>query len=1003
MSNISETLKFIGRRNEVNELAVHLEKSAAGSGQLVFISGEAGIGKTKFINEIASLPIGQRFNWLSTRCIYSEGTDPYLPITDALKGWLGPKLGSGSELDVKFSGLKLKDSQDQEYNLNELAKIPLIGPKLIEEPDMSFGTFLVKEPKSEFCLKVFSTIVATGRNGLCISRVPPDQLNELSANQNTKVFWLSSKPGEQSLPPSLTKLSHEINQFISSNPNSFILIDGLEYLISHLEFNKVLRFVNELVDSMAVRKSILLMPINPLTIDPKQLALLERNMNTLDMTDPSSIMPESMPTEPEVSDSSNAGSGIIDEQKFNEEKIHQGRNIMFESTTQQLISISRTKPVVLFIDDLHWADAGALHLIHYLGRAVRNHPVAIIGAYRSEDLTDLESTHPLQALLDRLIPEKLVKIINLDRFDQLETGEIIQSLLHTTKYPKELDGYIYSETEGNPLFIEEVVRSLEEEKVIRFNDNMDTWILTRKIPEIELPDTIKEVVQSRINRLDKNKRVLLEIASVLGVEFEYNVLAAISKLDEDQLVTDLDDLMRYQLLIEQPTTFGQSITYRFVHNKICEVLYTGLSQSRKRLLHSKTVSVIEDLHQTDLDKFIYDLAHHCYHGGDHKRSQKYTVQAGEKAMQGFAPEKARTFYQWALDSIELEEARETPSGANKILHAEVLVKLAETCSLIGEWDCALNCTNRLFDIGDNLGDQRKLVDGNIYAGRIYLNRSEWTEANNYFTKALKLAKELNYQQGMMEAYKSLGEVHDRKDEYSQAIDYYNNFMKIAESIHSKNEIARGYKSFAGIFHNRGEFNTALDYYQKCIELLTSTNNISELAKAYTNMGITYFELDEFDKVIEYNNKCIEITKRIGDIRVMGYGYSNAAEAYARLNDFENAMDYANKAFEIFSKLDEKFMIGLVWMNYGIIYKNKKEWDSSRYYFEKSLAMLRELDMPYHLADCTHQFAMMLRAQGSVEALKESRENLERALNIFKDLGSKKFITEVQNELNELAK
>jgi predicted ATPase len=536
MSQIAGAAKFIGRSDEITELAGILEKAVKGEGQMAFIKGEAGIGKTRFISEIRSLPIGQRFNWLTARCIYHEGTDPYLPFKDALKDWCGPTEDLDS--DQLTADGEIQRQIPKKYKLEDLAKIPVIGPQLTAEPSMMFGSFMIKEPKAEFSFAVLRSLLTQGHKSLCITRVPPNQLIDLSQAEDAKVLWLSSKPGEVCIPPSLTKLTHEITVFIKNNPNSIVLLDGVEYLLSHIEFNNVLRFVNELVDSMAVNKCVLLIPINPLTMDPKHLALFERNMNTLDMTTPDSS---------KLMDVNN----VIDQNNINKisgEDLQLGRNMMFETTSQQIISIAAIKPVVLFIDDLHWADAGALHLLHYLARAIRNHRVAIIGAYRPEDLADRTKIHPLQELLDRIIPEKLVKQIDLDRFNTIETRDHIQSLLSNTQFPDEFYAHVQSETEGNPFFIEEVLRSLEDAGAISFDADNGSWLLISRVPEIKLPETIKEVVHARTSKLSKDMQQILEVASVLGEDFEYNILAEVANLDEDTLVTILDDLIRFKLI-----------------------------------------------------------------------------------------------------------------------------------------------------------------------------------------------------------------------------------------------------------------------------------------------------------------------------------------------------------------------------------------------------------------------------------------------------------------------
>ncbi len=992
MPQLAEKADFIGRRPEIAELEDLLAAAVTGEGQIILISGEAGIGKTRLITELKSRPISQRFNWLNAQCIYQEGTDPYLPFFDALKDWSGSDTAAQEKpsLDTEAS------SGPEKYSINDLAKIPIIGPKLTEDPSLSFGSFMIKEPKSEFSLGVFSALVDLGRRGLCITRMPLEKLGSLAQKESVAKFWLSSKPGKHSISPSLTKISHEISQFVKFHPNSVIMLDGLEYLISHIEFNNVLKFVNGLVDSMAMYKSILLIPINPLTVEAKQLALLERDMNTIEIPDKESI--GSAPTHVEIN--------APKDQTLNEEMLQQGRDRIFETITQQISDIAKVKPVILFIDDLHWADKGALYLLHYLARAMQNRPVAIIGTYRPEEVENPVELHPLRELLNRLVPEKLVKLISMKRLDYNETHDMIRSLLHNTKFPVELGELIFKETEGNPFFIEELLRSLEEEIVITYEEDQTSWSLTRKIPEISLPDTIKGVIEARINRLVKSMRLVLERASVLGVEFEYDILSAVSAPDESLLVTNLDDLIRLKFLSELPTKPGKTIQYRFVHNKICEVLYRGLSESHKRLLHTKTAKAIEENYQNDPDAVIYELAQHYYHGGDFNRALEYTMKAGEKALRSFAPEKARTFYQWGLASIDVLESQTSDTTTTtstttsyKGQFMDILLKQSEICLLIGEWDEALMFTHQLLKLSDELGDKRRSGDAYNYAGLIHSNRSAWVKAIDHFNKALSLADEIKYNHGVMEAYHGLGFVHERIGKTKKAMEYFKHFTQMASTMNSQTETARGYSAFARIFHTMEEYSLALVYYQKCIELLTDTDNYSELAKAYTNMGITYFELNEFDKVIEWNEKCIELSNRTGNIRLLGYGYSNAVEVYAYKKELDKAQKYADKALEIFKKLDEKSMIALVWMNYGIIFRNRQNWDNARYYFEKSLALLKDLKIPSFQADATRQYGLMLAEQGTAETIVKGQRFLQQALDIYKQLGATKYIDLIETELN----
>lgn len=986
MPRIAETAEFIGRIKEVKELIGILEKAKRRKGQIAFIYGEPGIGKSRLIKELSRTPEGSGFCWMSTRCIYHEGTDPYLPFYDAMrecrektfleKTQIGPGL-------VECEGEIISGTKDP-------TEVSVIGSKLREDPENPFGAFMIKEQVPKLSLKAFTELLSLGYKGLCISRIPPEKLGKIKEYEGSKVLWLSKKTGENCIPPSLTKLSHEIMDFIKEKKGKLILLDGLEYIIGNVEFTKVIKFVNELVDSISIHRGILIMPVDPQTVDPKQLALLQRDMAAVDTTEFGAAH--------EIK--SDGGFGAESEAETNKEYQITGRDRVFENITREITELALVNPAVLFIDDLHWADEGTLHLLHYIARAIKNHSVAVLCAYRPEDLADTKEAHPLLHLINRLTTEKLIDQISLKRLDQNETGEMILSLLGTTKLPGKLDSLIFKETEGNPFFIEEMLRSLEEDNVLRYNEPDGTWSLTKKIPEISIPISIKDVVNTRTDRLEKPIRLMIECASVIGTEFDYDLLAAVTAVDENTLVNNLDDLVRLKLLTELPAAAGQPVTYRFAHNKIREVLFDSLSQSRKRLLHKKTAVAIEEKHKSDLDKFVFELAMHYFLGSDYRRGLFYAMKAGEKALGGFAPEKARTFYLRALESLELIEARPSEVISNKTVQMEILSKLSEIGTIIGEWNEALGYTEELLKISKSMNDAWKQASAHLSMGRILLYRSEWSEAIKNFNRALELSEEARNQTGLMESYYQLGRIHQKMGDYPRAMEFYQQFMEYAVPMESQHDIARGYKAFASVYSRRGEYKKALEYNKQCIKLLTAAGRHDELANAYTNIGIIYYELDDLEKVIESNEKCIEIATKVGNIRLQGYGYSNAAEAYACLNKLDLAEKYAGLAFDIFNKIDEKTMIGLVWMNFGIINKIKKDWKKSRKCFDKSLSILKELNVPYYLADCKHQLGQMLMEQGSESSLAESREFLSAALKMYKELGVEKYIKIINLKLED---
>jgi hypothetical protein len=347
---------------------------------------------------------------------------------------------------------------------------------------------------------------------------------------------------------------------------------------------------------------------------------------------------------------------------------------------------------------------------------------------------------------------------------------MISSLLHNNKYQKELGNLIHKETEGNPFFIEEMLRSMEEGEVISLDEDRGKWALTKRIPEISVPDTIKDVVLARTDRLDKQMRRVLESASVFGVEFEYDILASVTDVDENQLVTYLDDLIHIKLVTELPCGLGEPVCYRFAHTKICEVLYDGLNQSRKRVLHRMIATSFEEKYKGDLDSITYELAQHYFQGNDYRHALQYSMNAGEKALQAFAPEKAKMYYTRALQSIELMEARPSETVSNKLQQAEIYLRLSDIAIIIGEWDEALKYAHELLKFSQDLDDNWKQVDAHNNIGTIHSYRSAWAEANDHFNKGLELAKKSNYDDGQLDARFGLGSIHERRGEYTEAME-----------------------------------------------------------------------------------------------------------------------------------------------------------------------------------------------------------------------------------------
>ncbi len=971
---------LVGRTSELSTLKQALEMANNGEGSLIFIEGEVGIGKTRLIDELRHYASTININCITGRCVGREGADPYLPFIDALRDWFDMKKSYGA-----YTRIDRRHNFEQKLHQASpdlMDKIPIIGNFLSADVS-SYGGYLIKEGKTKKSFEIFSDLIRRGYPGLCITRMPQDKVKSSYAGLDSlNIYWLTQKAGELCVPPSPTILTHLITQFVKKNKNSVAMLDGLEYILDYNEFNKILKFLNELNDSVILQKSIIILPINPEAYEPKELAKLEKDMVPVELEDARNKIFEV---------------NILKESGMNPDaEFTNGKTRMFETLSQLIISISSEKPLLLVLDDLHWADACTIELLHYLARTIINYPIIICCAYRPEDLTLTPEPPPLVTTMKQMSREGLFNTIKLTRFTSAETLEMIQTVLKVKNVPQHFLELLYQDTEGNPFFIEEVINSMINEQVINIKDqDLETPPELSKLP---VPKTIKDAITQTIDRLSKDAQNVLEYAAVIGLEFKYETLFNSVNIEEELFVQALEDLLTAKLITEDASRAESS--YKFTSSKTQEVVYGGLSEGKRRLMHTKVGKTIEDQNSVHRQDIIFDLAHHYIRSNDPDQALRYSITAGDKAMGAYAPKDALYFYTHSLELVDklLMDSLPEEQDARKIIKTNMTAKLGSTCYILGEWDKGIEYYNQLIKLSTELGDNELLLVAYQNLGLIFLNRNDWDEALKNLEQGITISKELDNKQGLAEIYYQLGSLNENKGELKIAKKYFGESMSIAIDTGSSLIIANSYLGIGRVFAQQGEYDDSIRSMKNSIEILENIGDLNELAKAYINLGTTYFYGEDLDESIEFYDKGLELSNKICNLRLKGYCLSNLSGSYIKKNDLENAITYLDKAMEIFTKLDEKQMISDIYTHYGNIYKLQKDWSSSIENFNKSIDIIKGLDIPYQFGETLFQFGIMYKLKDSPD---EARAQLNDALKIFRDLNNQDMIKKIEKELEDI--
>jgi class 3 adenylate cyclase/tetratricopeptide (TPR) repeat protein len=314
--------------------------------------------------------------------------------------------------------------------------------------------------------------------------------------------------------------------------------------------------------------------------------------------------------------------------------------LIFKHMRELLIRAMALTPLVIVIEDLHWADISSIELLESLFRLAGSHPIVFINVFRPNHP---ETGDRIIASLKDKIPVYYVEI----KLNPLtaELGEtLIKNMLNIKGLSSSLINQIIERSGGNPFFIEEVVRSfVDAGAVIRVNGEFK---ITDKIENMEIPHTVNDVLMARIDRLDEDTRDLVKTASVIGRSFFYVILAEVA-----QAIDDIDErlsrLTRMELIRERQRM--EELEYLFKHALAQEVAYKSILSQKRKELHLKTAASIEKIFKQRLHEFFGILAYHYSNAGDLDKAEEFMLKAGEEALKISASSEALTYYQKALE------------------------------------------------------------------------------------------------------------------------------------------------------------------------------------------------------------------------------------------------------------------------------------------------------------------------------------------------------------------
>jgi class 3 adenylate cyclase/tetratricopeptide (TPR) repeat protein len=665
----------------------------------------------------------------------------------------------------------------------------------------------------------------------------------------------------------------------------------------------------------------------------------------------------------------------------------------FRILRQLILGAGRGNLVVLEIEDLHWADKTSEDFLAFLADGLVASRMLLLLTYRSGYRPPwLEKSYATQ--------------ISLSRLSNQESREVVRAVLQQAEAPDSLVGAVLDKAEGNPLFLEELARSVLEH------------------PDVTVPDTIQGVLMARIDRLPEDHKRLLQTASVLGRELSLPLLAKVWGQD-DGLSALLSDLKRWELFYEEPT--AEEPRYLFKHALTQEAVYQTLLKSRRRTLHAAAGQAFEELHAGRLEDVYDSLAYHWSEAGDAPKAVQYLVLLAGQAAGRYAHSEAAQALREAL-----AHCGSLPEAERDRRRLEVLLQLAESLLPLARFPETLELFLGHRELVDGLGDpalagpfyfwlahtysylgNQEAAAGNarlsIAAARrqgdtategkawyVLCRDAFWSgrfsEGIEHGREALALLERSDVPWWQGQAYWVAGFHHYVLGQFEEAFDK----MKWADAIWKALQDPRLDPSWStGYFHaSLGEWELGI---AECRGGLERAQDPLNTAAALGFLGYAYLEKGDLPRAIEALEESTQRLRQAGMQQLLGWFSAFLAEALLRSGRADEARDFAHEALAVTEGVRFRYGSGMAQRVLGHIAQTDGDPEAALVWLQEALESFLSIQALFEVGRTRLDLARLAGA-GSAEAAAE----LGEARRIFSGLRLPLYVERSERLAAELA-
>ena len=610
----------------------------------------------------------------------------------------------------------------------------------------------------------------------------------------------------------------------------------------------------------------------------------------------------------------------------------QTKNQTFMAVRDFLLGLARRNPVVLVFEDLHWADSLSLDLISLLMETLTLAPLFLLCVYRPE--REHKCWH-LSTIAERKCPERYTEL-PLRELTPQQSQQMVESLLNVEDLPRSVNALILEKAQGNPFFVEEVVRSLIDSGVVYRKGAF--WRAREEIDSIVVPERIQSVIMGRVDRLEDELRNVLQGASVMGRLFRRRLLACMIQ-QETVLESALLELEDRGLIYEERAIPEEE--YSFKHVLMQEAFYQSIPQRRREALHRKVAEAIEVLYRDSPDEHDEQLAYHYDKSGHVEKALEYLYKAGEKAVRSSANEEAIAHLTRGLELLKtLPETRER--------------------------------FRRELDFQISLGVPVTATRG--YAA---------PEVEHVYTRAQELCRQVGETPHLFPAIYGLFRLYLLRANMGMGRELAQQLMRLAQTAQDPALLLEAHRAIGATLFHLGEFDQARDHCEKGIALYDPRQHRSHsflyghdpAVSCLSYIALALWSLGYPDQALQRDHEVLRLAQELSHPFSLVYALSFATQLHQFLGRSQEVQERTQAAIRISAEQGFPFLGALATNLRGWALTEQGEIEGGIAQMRQGLAAWQgikvEVLRPYYLALLAKSYGKAGQAEAGLNALAEA--------------------------------